>query len=283
MNECKIVEDLLPLYAEDLVSPETKEFVDTHCARCKSCERLQVRAQQELDVPEVNADYKKDLKKSVWWIMGRTVLASTLALALCVYGLWEWGFLDKQIYTSPDGNTRFEVVDCDAGLFEGGACIVTPEGRDRNLYGNKSYQSFNVWFSPDSDAYFAWIKFDDHDETWLMVREYDEDVGMEVSRFYPSYEIEERDFLAVLKNSELGQKYLTEDAIIEFDRWSEAGQFSGRFIYFNYEIPGGWFGEIVYDVVTHEVVDITCKFTMPQGYFTGTIIHENEVPTDQLP
>ena len=35
MNECKIVEDLLPLYAEDLISPESKEFVEEHCAGCE--------------------------------------------------------------------------------------------------------------------------------------------------------------------------------------------------------------------------------------------------------
>lgn len=283
MNECKIVEDLLPLYAEDLVSEETKEFVDTHCVRCERCGKLRTRTRQKLDMPRNDTDYKHDLKKSVWWIIGKTMLLSVLAIALFVYVLWEWGFLSKKIFTSPDGNTRFEVVDCDAGLFEGGACIVTPEGRDRNLYGNKSYQSFNVWFSPDSNAYFAWIEFDDHDETYLMVREYDEEAELEVSRYYPSYEIEERDFLAMLRESELGKKYLTEDAIIEFDRWSEAGQFRGRLIYFNYEVPGGWFGEIVYDVAVHEVVDVTCKFTMPPGYFTGTIAYENEVPADQLP
>lgn len=261
MNECKIVEDLLPLYAEDLVSPETKAYVENHCAGCECCEKLRTRTQQNLDIPQNNVNYKKDLKKSVWWIIGKTMLVSALGVALFIYCLWEWGFLNKQIYISPDGNTRFEVVDCDAGLFEGGACIVTPEGRDRNLYGNKSYQSFNVWFSPDSNAYFAWIEFDDHDETYLMVREYDAELELEVSRYYPSYEIEERDFLALFRESELGTKYLTEDAIIEFDRWSEAGRFRGRYIYFNYEVPGRWFGEIVYDVVEHKIKTITCDYT----------------------
>lgn len=278
MNGCKIVEDLLPLYAEDLVSSETKEFLEIHCKGCENCEKLRVRTLRNLDVPQNDTDYKNDLKKGVWRIIGKTMLLSVLAIALFVYGLWEWGFLNKQIHISPDGNTRFEVVDCDAGLFEGGACIVTPEGRDRNLYGNKSYRSFNVWFSPDSNAYFAWIEFDDHDETYLMVREYDEETEQEATRYYPSYEIEERDFLALLRESELGRKYLSEDATIEFDRWSEAGQFRGRYIYFNYEVPGGWFGEIIYDTVEHEVKDITCKFTMPPGYFTGIIYPADEVP-----
>lgn len=283
MNECKIVEDLLPLYAEDLVSPETKEFVDTHCTGCESCEKLRVRTRQTLAVPEVNADYKKDLKKSVWWIIGKTLIASAVVLGVCLYFLWELGFLNRKEYTAPNGDYRFEVLDCDAGFFPGGACIVTPEGQDISLYGSQSYRDFQVWYHPDSKGYFACITFEDRMDTWLCLEEYDKELGMEVNRIYISDGSGDRDFLYILKESELGQKYLTEDAVITFDRWSEAGQFRGRFIYFNYEVPGGWFGEIVYDVVAHEVVDITCKFTMPPGYFSSTILAEDEVPTDQLP
>lgn len=36
-NECSIVQDLLPLYAEKLVSEDTAEFVAEHAARCAEC------------------------------------------------------------------------------------------------------------------------------------------------------------------------------------------------------------------------------------------------------
>ncbi len=36
-NECKIVKDLLPNYVEDLISKETKEFVENHIENCKNC------------------------------------------------------------------------------------------------------------------------------------------------------------------------------------------------------------------------------------------------------
>lgn len=263
MNECKLVEDLLPLYAEDLVSPETKEFVDTHCAGCANCEKLRARTRQDLDVPQINADYKKDLQKSVWRIIGKTLIASAVAICVCVYFLWEFGFLDKKEYMAPNGEFRFEVVNCDAGFFTGGACIVTPEGQDINLYGSQSYRDFQVWYHPDSKGYFACITFEDRVDTWLCLEEYDEELGMEVNRIYISGETGDRDFLNILRESELGQKYLTEDAVITFDRWSEAGQFRGRYIYFNYEIPGGGFGEIMYDVAEHEVKNVTWKIIRP--------------------
>ena len=36
-KDCSIVQDLLPLYAEDMLREETKEFVDAHLAQCEAC------------------------------------------------------------------------------------------------------------------------------------------------------------------------------------------------------------------------------------------------------
>lgn len=256
MNECKIVQDLLPLYAEDLVSPETKEFVDAHCEGCGECRGQRDRMCASLNQKETSVDYKNNMRWGVIGIVVKTLLFSFLAIGSYLYVLWEWGILDKQVYEDPNGNYRFEVQDCDAGLFEGGACIVAHEGYIE-LFGDKSYQDFQVWYHPDGKGYFACITYEDHQDTWLCLSEYDEELGMETNHYYPSGEIAERDFFSILRASEDGQKYLTEDAIITFDRWSEAGRFRGQYIYFNYEVPDGWSGEIVYDVLKHEVKAIT--------------------------
>ena len=261
MNECKIVEDLLPLYAEDLISPETREFVDSHCGGCRACEGQRSRMCAELKPEPVRTDFKKSMHHSVLWIVGKTLLVSFFAISVYLYFLWEFGFLDRQIYAAPDGSYRFEVLDCDAGFFEGGACIVTPEGQDINLYTSQSYKNFEVWYHPDSKGYFACITHEDRQDTWLCLSEYDEELGMETDRYYISGGTGDRDFLHILRESEEGQKYLTEDAIITFDRWSEAGRFRGRYIYFNYEVPHCWFGEIVYDVEEHAVKTITRNYT----------------------
>ena len=34
---CSIVQDLLPLYEEDMLREETKKFVDGHLAQCAAC------------------------------------------------------------------------------------------------------------------------------------------------------------------------------------------------------------------------------------------------------
>lgn len=64
MNECKLVQDLLPLYVENLVSPETKVFVEEHCECCGDCRKLLERSKVVL--PAEMADlpnYQKALKR----------------------------------------------------------------------------------------------------------------------------------------------------------------------------------------------------------------------------
>ena len=38
-NECNIVRDLLPLYTEDMVSKDSREFVEEHLNRCEACRK----------------------------------------------------------------------------------------------------------------------------------------------------------------------------------------------------------------------------------------------------
>ena len=157
MNECKIVQDLLPLYAEDLLSEETKKFVEEHCDGCGECRGQRDRMCADLNQEETPVEYRKNMRKGVFGIVAKTLLACFLAVGAYLYILWEWGIIDKQVYEDPNGNYRFEVQDCDAGLFEGGVCIVTHEGRDVTLWGDHSYQDFEVWYHPDSKGYFAFI------------------------------------------------------------------------------------------------------------------------------
>ena len=38
-NECNIIRDILPLYAEDMVSPDTVSYVEEHLKSCEACRR----------------------------------------------------------------------------------------------------------------------------------------------------------------------------------------------------------------------------------------------------
>ena len=58
MNACKIVEDLLPLYEENLVQPETEQWIEQHLSNCANCRKLTshvMEAMPQLTPPKKSA------------------------------------------------------------------------------------------------------------------------------------------------------------------------------------------------------------------------------------
>lgn len=64
-NECNIIRDILPLYAEKMVSNDTAEFVREHLEICPACraelEKMKEPVQPE---PDIDAAPLKRLKKT---------------------------------------------------------------------------------------------------------------------------------------------------------------------------------------------------------------------------
>lgn len=82
---CDIVQDLLPLYEDDLCSQATREAVEEHLRECESCGK-QHNAVQELVEPEVVVEPKKERKaaaKSFKKIRSRWIVSIVVVL-LCV-------------------------------------------------------------------------------------------------------------------------------------------------------------------------------------------------------
>ena len=69
MNNCNIIKDLLPLYKEDLLSQESKTFVEEHLKTCPECENL---LKEEFEIENKNTkplDFvEKKIKKETRYI-----------------------------------------------------------------------------------------------------------------------------------------------------------------------------------------------------------------------
>lgn len=61
MSDCSIVKDLLPLYADNVCSLESKKLVSEHLAECESCQKE--LESYELGVIINNRDEKAAVKK----------------------------------------------------------------------------------------------------------------------------------------------------------------------------------------------------------------------------
>lgn len=86
-KDCSIVQDLLPLYAEDMLREETKEFVNRHLAQCAACRAELDALKADVKPAPVSAQPLRDLKRQLRRKkLTAVLLAVTLALTLATAG-----------------------------------------------------------------------------------------------------------------------------------------------------------------------------------------------------
>lgn len=78
MNPCKIVQDLLPLYVENICSESSREYVQTHLAQCSKCRSLHTVMNRHAAASQQNA------KKSFASFKRKMLLRRILLITLCV-------------------------------------------------------------------------------------------------------------------------------------------------------------------------------------------------------
>lgn len=96
-NECSIIRDLLPLYAESMVSPETASFMEEHLKDCEHCRKEYERLKAPCAVPAKNdaAPLLMLQKKMAAKRLRTIVLTAVFAVALLVSA---FAALDAPVY-----------------------------------------------------------------------------------------------------------------------------------------------------------------------------------------
>lgn len=157
-KDCSIVQDLLPLYAEDMLREETKEFVDAHLAQCAPCRAELAALKADVTPTPVNAQPLRSLKKQLRRKKFTAVLlAVTLALTLAAAG---FAYLTAPQYL-PYSETEWTVARADGAVTaEGLADLSGVESISVNLLTPVSGAKVTSTQEPDSGktVYFitAW-------------------------------------------------------------------------------------------------------------------------------
>ncbi len=89
MNKCNLVTDLLPLYTENLLSEDSKQFVERHLARCAECSEklrlLKMPAAPSLQTESAPDEEREVLKKTRKKLKKHTaVVAASVCLSAIV-------------------------------------------------------------------------------------------------------------------------------------------------------------------------------------------------------
>lgn len=110
MNRCAIVEDLLPLYVDDLLQEETKQWVEEHLPQCPSCQTALAQMEEVItvDLPNPNEEAAKTIKKVTRQMKRYEFILVTLAFLLAMRttiipeltfnGLWAYALLGGLLY-----------------------------------------------------------------------------------------------------------------------------------------------------------------------------------------
>ena len=117
---CEVVQDLIPLYADNLVSEKTREIIDEHVSRCPSCAKAVNEAKDSLkenfDCESVNyegkdVDYLRKVRSS-----SRKKIIAGVCITLCLVVLLA-GF-KLFVYGSPDYGYTMSIVSDSAGKYQ---------------------------------------------------------------------------------------------------------------------------------------------------------------------
>lgn len=88
-QDCKIVQDLLPNYIENLTCDETNEYIRNHIAKCPKCAKVLNNMDAEIEIEPLNQDKEIKYLKGIRKRVKRTIAVVSLVIiitASCIIG-----------------------------------------------------------------------------------------------------------------------------------------------------------------------------------------------------
>lgn len=144
---CDIIRDLLPLYAEDMVSDDSKQLVDEHLCGCDACTRYLGEMKKQPPVPvEMEPESLSKVKKMIVRRRVLSVLASVLTLLTLASFVITYLFAPFQLtkeqalddfYVQEDGGV---VIDYSSGVHGRGF-----SGINENWFITQYSNRYDIW------------------------------------------------------------------------------------------------------------------------------------------
>ena len=90
MNKCNVIKDLLPLYADEVCSEDSREMVEEHISSCDECKQELEDYRYNTGLPEVSADVamKKFKKKMSKKNLIKVLVSVVICLAVILSGMY---------------------------------------------------------------------------------------------------------------------------------------------------------------------------------------------------
>lgn len=109
-KECKLVQDLLPTYIENMTSEETKNFIEEHLKECKECKEIFESMKQDLDKQSVkDTEVVKEVKKYKRKLFTLKSIIIILVLAILISWIGYFGFRFYVVNKAFEKNTNYDI------------------------------------------------------------------------------------------------------------------------------------------------------------------------------
>lgn len=106
-TECKIVQDLLPSYIDNLTSAETNSFIERHIENCSECEEVLKDMQGDIQLEKINNSKKINALKKVKRRYRRiTVISIMIVILVIIIALYLWN--NYRFVTDENGKITIE-------------------------------------------------------------------------------------------------------------------------------------------------------------------------------
>ncbi len=112
-NKCNLIKDILPLYVEDMVSTDTREFVSEHLEHCEKCRAEFERMRKPADfIPDTDIVPLKRIKRDLFIKRLQTIFFTAILACAIVAGVF--GILTSPKFY-PYSDDLLNVVDSPNG------------------------------------------------------------------------------------------------------------------------------------------------------------------------
>ena len=144
---CNIIRDLLPLYAEDLASEDTRAMVDEHLCDCESCTNFLKELKQDTPVPmETDTETLNKVKKTIIRRRVLSIMASVFTLITLASLVFTFLFTPFQL-TMEQALDDFYVREDGAVVIDYSPYVIgrSLSGMNENWFIHQYSTRYDVW------------------------------------------------------------------------------------------------------------------------------------------
>lgn len=106
-TECKIVNDLLPMYIDNLTSEDTNKFIEEHLKSCKECKEVFNNMNVGIDMEEIEEQTNINELKKYKRNQKIKLIAVVLVVVLICFGLFQ---IYTRFHIEKDENGKLSIV-----------------------------------------------------------------------------------------------------------------------------------------------------------------------------